>query len=136
MGRILGIDFGIKKCGLATTDPLQIIVNPLRTVKTSSLPAFLKIYFEEEDVEKLVFGYPTHKDGNPTYVVEHIKEFEKVILEIKPDLKIDYQNENFTSLQAKEIMLKSGLSKKQRQDKSRVDKLSAVLILQRYLKHI
>ena len=132
----MGIDYGIKKCGIAVTDPLQIIVTPIKTIKTSALTSYLKIYFEEEEVEKIVFGYPTHKDGNPTYVVEHINNFADQIKKIKPELLIDYQDENFTSLQAKEIMIKSGLSKKQRQDKSRIDKISAVLILQRYLKHI
>jgi len=136
MGRILGVDYGQKKCGLAVTDPLQIIVSPLKTVKTSSLASYLKIYFQEEDVNKVVFGYPTHKDGNPTYVFDLIQEFIPQLKKLNPDLEIDFQNENFTSLQAKEILIKSGLSKKQRQDKSRLDKVSAVLILQRYLKHI
>jgi putative Holliday junction resolvase len=132
----MSIDYGMKKCGLAVTDPMQIIVSPLRTVKTSSLISFLKIYFVEEEVEKIVFGYPTHKDGNPTYVVELIEEFKTKLRKVAPKIEFDFQNENFTSLQAKEIILKSGLTKKQRQDKSRVDKISAVLILQRYLKHI
>jgi len=136
MARIMGIDYGMKKCGLAVTDPMNIIVSPLKTCKTSSLLSFLKIYFAEEEVEKIVFGYPTHKDGKPTYVVELIEAFRKKLLKEFPDMKTDFQDENFTSLQAKEIMLQSGLSKKQRQDKSRIDKISAVLILQRYLKHI
>lgn len=132
----MGIDYGMKKCGIAVTDPMQIIVSPLKTVKTTSLLSYLKIYFVEEQVDKLVFGYPTHKDGQPTYVVDLIETFKIQLLKQFPNLKVDFQNENFTSLQAKEIMIKSGLSKKQRQDKSRIDKLSAVLILQRYLKHI
>lgn len=136
MGRIMSIDYGMKKCGLAVTDPMQIIVSPLRTVKTTSLISFLKIYFQEEEVEKIVFGYPTHRDGNPTYVVELIEEFKKKLSKVNSLIEFDFQNENFTSLQAKEIILKSGLTKKQRQDKSRIDKISAVLILQRYLKHI
>ena len=136
MTRIMGIDYGMKKCGLAVTDPMQIIVSPLKTVKTSSLLSYLKIYFSEEQVDKVVFGYPTHKDGNPTYVVDLIETFKVQLLRQFPNMKVDFQNENFTSLQAKEIMIKSGLSKKQRQDKSRIDKLSAVLILQRYLNHI
>ena len=136
MSRIMGIDYGMKKCGIAVTDPMQIIVSPLKTVKTSSLLSYLKIYFSEESVDKIVFGYPTHKDGKPTYVVDLIETFKVSLLKQFPNLIVDFQNENFTSLQAKEIMIKSGLSKKQRQDKSRIDKLSAVLILQRYLNHI
>ena len=118
MSRIMSIDYGMKKCGLAVTDPMQIIVSPLRTVKTSSLISFLRIYFVEEEVEKIVFGYPTHKDGNPTYVVELIEEFKFKLRKVAPKIEFDFQNENFTSLQAKEIILKSGLTKKQRQDKS------------------
>jgi putative Holliday junction resolvase len=136
VARILGIDYGIKNCGIAVTDPLQIIVTSLKTVKTSSFLNFLKLYIQEEEVEKIIFGMPTHKDGNPTYVVGHI---EKMVDQIKikyPDLIIDFQNENYSSIQAKEIINTSGLNKKQRQDKSRIDKISAVIILQRYLKHI
>jgi len=136
VGRILGIDYGMKKCGLAVTDPLRIIVSPLKTIKTSSLISFLKIYLSEEEVDGVVFGYPTHKDGNPTYVVELIEEFIPKLKALQEGLEIHFQNENFTSLQAKEIILNSGLSKKQRQDKSRIDKISAILILQRFLKHI
>ena len=136
MARIMCIDYGIKKCGIAVTDPLQIIVNPLKTVKTSSLMSFLKIYIQEEPVEKLVLGYPTHKDGNPTYLVQPIKEFANSFKKVFEDIEIDYQDENFSSSHAMEVMIKSGLSKKQRQDKSRLDKISAVIILQRYLRHI
>ncbi len=136
MGRIMGIDYGLKKCGIAVTDPLQIIVSPLKTIKTSSLLSYLKIYFETEEVDKIVFGYPTHKDGNPTYVVDLIEAFKTKLISEFPNILLDYQDENFTSLQAQEIMIQSGLSKKQRQDKTKLDKISAVLILQRYLKHI
>ncbi len=132
----MGIDYGIKRTGIAVTDPDQIIVSPLKTVNTNSLLNFLKIYLQEEPVEKVVFGYPTHKDGNPTYVVDEINKFKTRLMKLKPDLVFDFQDENFTSVLAMELMIKSGLSKKQRQDKSRLDKLSAVLILQRYLKHI
>ena len=136
MARILGIDYGIKKCGIAVTDPLQIIVNPLKTIKTSSLPAYLKLYFEEEEVEEVVIGMPTHADGNPTYLVPHIHLFAEKLRKANDHLKISYQDESFSSVMAKEIMLKSGYTKKQRQDKTKLDKISAVIILQRYLKHI
>lgn len=136
MARILSIDYGIKKCGIAVTDPLQIIVSPLKTAKTSSLLSYLKIYFGEEDVEKVVLGMPSHSDGNPTYLVPLIDKFAIQLQKEFPLIEIAYQNENYSSAQAKEILLKSGLSKKQRQDKSRLDKISAVIILQRYLKHI
>jgi len=84
----------------------------------------------------VVLGLPSHRDGNPTYLVPEIQAFAKKLKATFQDLEIDYQNENHTSAQAQEIILNSGLTKKQRQDKSRLDKISAVLILQRYLKHI
>lgn len=132
----MGIDYGMKNTGLAVTDPDQIIVSPLKTVNTNSLMNFLTHYLKEEEVEKVVFGYPTHKDGNPTYVVGLINNFKEKLLKSFPDLEIDFQDENFTSVMAQDIIIRSGLSKKQRQDKTRLDKISAVLILQRYLKHI
>lgn len=98
--------------------------------------SFLDIYFKEEEVEKVVLGMPSHMDGNPTYLVEHIHKFAEKLKAKYPALLQDFQNENFSSAQAKEIILNSGLTKKQRQDKSRLDKISAVIILQRYLKHI
>ena len=119
MARILGIDYGIKRTGLAVTDPEQIIVNSLKTVNTQSLLLFLKSYLQEEEVEKLVFGYPTHKDGNPTYVVDEIERFKDKLKKDFPDLEFDYQNENFTSAEAMEIMIQSGLSRKQRKDKAK-----------------
>jgi putative Holliday junction resolvase len=136
MARILGIDYGIKRVGVAATDELQIIVNPVKTVNTNTFLEFLKMYLKEEEVEKIVFGFPTHKDGNPTYVVDEIRIFVKKFEKLFPNISIDYQDENYTSVQALDIMIQSGLSKKQRKDKARLDKLSAVLILQRYLKHI
>lgn len=136
MPRIIAIDYGIKKCGIAVTDPLQIIVSPLKTIKTTSLLSFLKIYIAEEEVEKVVLGLPSHADGNPTYLVPIIDSFVVQLKKQYPLMEIAYQNENYSSAQAKEILLNSGLTKKQRQDKSRLDKISAVIILQRYLKHI
>ena len=132
----MSIDYGIKKCGIAVTDPLQIIVSPLKTTKTSSLLSYLKIYFKEESVEKVVLGIPSHRDGSPTYLVPKIHKFVENLQKTFVDLKVDYQNENYTSSQALDIINNSGLTKSQRQDKSRLDKISAVLILQRYLKHI
>ena len=136
MARILGIDYGSKRTGVSATDPDQIIVSPIKTVNTSSLLNFLKIYLEEEEVEKIVFGYPTHKDGSPTYVVDEINSFKAKLSKLYPQIEFDFQDENFTSVEAQEIILKSGLTKKQRRDKSRLDRISAVLILQRYLRHI
>lgn len=135
MSRIVGLDFGTKKCGLAATDMLQIIVNPIGTIKTEEIHAFFKNYFKEEEVEKLVVGLPKHKDGTDTYLKKNIDIFVAKIKEDYPLLEIDFEDERMTSIEAKEIILKSGIKKSKRRDKTLVDKISAVLILQRYLGH-
>ncbi len=132
----MSIDYGIKRCGLAVTDPMQIIVTPLKTIKSSTLLSFIETYTQEEEVEKIVFGFPTHRDGNPTYIVAEIEKVIRDLKTINGDIEFDFQNENYSSKEALEIIQQSGLTKKQRQDKSRIDRISAVIILQRYLKHI
>jgi len=136
MPRILGIDFGQKRTGIAVTDPLQIAVHPLKTVATSELLQTLLDYTKEEEVELIVFGLPTLSDGNPTYLVEHIHTFIERLKKQNQTIKVDFQEESYSSKEAKEIILKSGVSKKQRRDKSKVDLISAIIILQRYLNHI
>lgn len=136
MGRIICIDFGMKRCGLAATDPFRIIVNPLTTVNTADLMVFLKEYLSKEKVDKLVIGLSVHTDGKETYIMQEVRDFEKKCRLLWPELAIDYQDESFSSAQAKKIIMTSGLSKKKRQDKKLLDKISAVIILQRYLKHI
>ncbi len=135
MGRIIGLDFGTGKCGLAATDNLQIIVNPIGTVKTTDIYVFFKNYMEKEDVEKLVIGLPKHRDGTYTHLKQNIDIFVAKIEKEYPQLEIDYEDERMTSVQAKDIILKSGIKKSKRRDKTLVDKVSAVLILQRYLGH-
>lgn len=136
MARILGIDYGLKRCGIAVTDPFQIIVNALDTVETKNLESFLSKYFETEQVEKIVFGHPVHKDGNDTYLVKNIQDFCKKLQNKWPEKIIDFQDESFTSVMAKDAIMMSGAKKKKRQDKALVDRISAVFILQKYLKHI
>lgn len=136
MNRIVGIDFGMKKTGLAATDPLQIIVNPIGTVATAELHDYLVEYCSKEPVEKIVIGKPEHKDGTDTYVVAHIETFVKKLAAVLPAIVFDYADEHLTSMQARAIILQSGVRKSKRRDKSLVDKISAVLILQRYLGHI
>lgn len=126
----------MKRCGLAATDPLQIIVNPLTTVNTTDLMAFLKDYIAQEKVDKLVIGLSVHKDGQETYIMQEVREFENNCRLLWPELPIDYQDESFSSAHAREIIMTSGIGKKKRQDKKLLDKISAVIILQRYLKHI
>jgi putative Holliday junction resolvase len=136
MARILGIDYGAKRCGIAATDPLQIIVSPISTEATEHILTFLKSYFVQEDVEKVVIGLPTHSDGSFTHLKPNIDNFAAKLKNLYPELEIDFQDESFTSLEAKNIILNSGKKKKARRNKENIDLVSAVLILQRYLKHI
>lgn len=136
MSRIIGLDFGMKRTGISVTDPLQIIVNPLKVVETEKLFDFLLDYIKTEDVEKLVIGEPKQADGSPTYIEKHIQKLIKNIKQNFPDLCIDRQDESFTSSHAKELLVTMGMKKKKRQDKAMLDKISSVLILQRYLNHI
>lgn len=136
MARILSIDFGEKRTGIAVTDPLQISVHGLQTIETKHLLDFIKQYCAEEPVEKVVFGLPTHKDGNPTHLKIKIDLFINTLLQAIPTMEIDFQDEFLTSSEAKEIIFKSGVPKNKRKDKALIDKVSAILILQRYLNHI
>ncbi len=136
MARILSIDYGRKRCGIAATDPLQIIVSPIDTVPTHTLLDFLINYMNEENVEKVVFGKSTHTDGNETFLMDDIRGFILKLEKKFPHLEIDFQDESFSSFEAKNIIRLSGAKKKKRQNKELVDRVSAVIILQKYLKHI
>jgi putative holliday junction resolvase len=136
MARILGIDYGSKRCGLSTTDPFQIIVTALDTVDTPSLLTYLDKYQQTENIEKIVVGLPVHKDGNFTYLKKDIDLFVSKGQEKWPHIIFDFADEQFSSVQAKEVIMASGAKKKTRQDKALVDRVSAVIILQKYLKHI
>lgn len=136
MARILCVDYGIKRCGLAATDPLQIIVSGLDTVQSDHLMIFLENYIKTESVEKLVIGLPVHKDGKFTYLKSDIDRFALEFSKKWPEIEIDFADEQFSSSMAKQIIFESGANRKKRQDKALVDKISAVVILQRYLKHI
>ncbi len=136
MSRILGIDFGKKRTGLSVTDPLQIIVTGLDTQDTSLLRPFIKDYLQKEEVEKIVIGLPTHKDGNFTLIKSDIDALALFLNKEFPKIEIDFQDESFTSLEAKSVIFRSGVKKEKRKDKKLVDKVSAILILQKYLKHI
>jgi len=136
MARILGIDYGEKRTGLSATDPLQIIVNGLETLETKDLENFLSRYLIVEEVEKIVIGLPRHKDGNFTHLKPKIDALALYINTHFPSIVIDYEDESFTSSQSRDIIFQLGVKKSKRKDKSLVDKVSAVLILQKYLGHI
>jgi len=133
MARILGIDYGLKRTGIAVTDPLQIIASSLDTVATKELMDFLKKYIEEEEVEAIIFGEPLHKDGNPTHVAKEIYKFIKKVNKAFPNLRIELQDERYSSRDAKNIIFNSGAKQKKRRDKALVDKVSAALILQEWM---
>jgi|SRR6056297_136608 len=136
MARIMAVDYGNKRIGFATTDPLQITVNGLPTQSQEDYWGFMEAYIKEEQVEKVVLGYPEHADGSPTMLYPHIKGLARKLKKNFPELLIVLHPEDYTSKRASEIIIKAGVKKKQRRDKARIDKISAVLILQDYLGHI
>ena len=131
--RILSIDYGKKRTGIAVTDPMQIIANGLETVETKDLEAFLKAYMEKEEVETIVVGYPRQLDGEDSENMKRITPFVNRLRKLYPEKKIEMYDERFTSVLAHKTMLASGIGKKARQDKALVDKISATIILQEYL---
>ena len=134
MARLLAIDFGTKRTGIAITDEMQIIASGLTTVSTKDLISFLKDYFAKEDVELIIIGEPKQKDGTHSDVEVCIKNFIIKLVKAFPTLRIERMDERFTSKIALKTMIESGLSKKKRQNKSLVDEISATIILQDYLK--
>lgn len=131
--RILSIDYGKKRTGIAVTDPMQIIANGLETVETKDLEAFLKAYMEKEEVETIVVGYPRQMDGEDSENMKRITPFVNRLRKLYPEKKIEMYDERFTSVLAHKTMIASGIGKKARQDKALVDKISATIILQEYL---
>jgi len=133
MGRILAIDYGTKRTGLAVTDPMQIIASGLTTVETKELIQYLKTYTEEEKVEKFVVGEPKQMNNTASESEIHIQKFLEKLIKEFPNIPVVRVDERFTSKMAFQTMIDSGLKKKQRQNKALVDEISATLILQSYL---
>ncbi|MGJ8549111.1 Holliday junction resolvase RuvX [Winogradskyella wichelsiae] len=133
MGRILAIDYGTKRTGLAVTDEMQIIASGLTTVDTKQLLEYLKKYVLAEKVEKIVVGLPKQMDNTPSESEVYIQKFLKQLLKEIPQIPVDRVDERFTSKMAFQTMIDSGLKKKQRKNKALVDEISATLILQSYL---
>jgi putative Holliday junction resolvase len=133
MPRILAIDYGQKRTGIAITDEMQIIASGLTTIASETAIAFLKDYFAKEKVEKVLIGEPKQMNGEPSQSTEIIEKF---VLKFKnnfPDMAIERVDERFTSKMAFQTMIDSGLKKKQRQNKALVDEISATIMLQDYL---
>ncbi|MBO4689845.1 MAG: Holliday junction resolvase RuvX [Paludibacteraceae bacterium] len=133
MGRILAIDFGRKRTGLAVTDILRITANPLLTIETKDLLAWLADYFAKEKVDEVVIGHPTQMDGSDSESMNYIRPFIGNFKKQFPEMPITMYDERFTSVLAHRAMLAGGMKKKDRQDKAVVDKIAACIILEGYL---
>lgn len=131
--RILSVDYGRKRTGLAVTDPLQLIAGGLATVATSELFDYLKNYIAKEPVERIVIGEPRQPNGAPSENMSRVEQFVNRWRKAVPDVPIEYYDERFTSVLAHQAMLQGGLRKKTRQDKALVDEISATIILQGYM---
>ena len=134
MARILSIDYGRKRTGLAVTDPLQLIAGGLATVSTSELFDWLKAYIAREPVERIVIGEPRQPNGEPSENLARVQQFVNRWRKAMPAIPIEYVDERFTSVLAHQVMIDGGLRKKARQDKALVDRISATIILEDYLR--
>ena len=134
LARILSIDYGKKRTGIAVTDPLQIIAGGLATVSTSELFDWLKAYLAKEAVERIIIGEPRQPNGQPSENLQRVQQFVNRWRKAVPEVPIEYFDERFTSVLAHKAMLDGGLKKKARQDKALVDEISATIILEDYLR--
>jgi len=135
VGRILAIDFGKKRVGLAVTDPLQMIANGLKTVQTNEIYIYLQNYFVKEEVDTIVIGFPKTLNNKPSEASKYIDPFIKKIKKLFPDKIVTLMDERFTSKMALQTMIDGGLKKKQRKNKGLIDTISATIILQSYLEY-
>ena len=135
MGRILAIDYGRKRTGVAVTDPLQIIDNGLTTVPTAQLMTFLTDYIAKETVDKVIIGLPKQMNNEASDNMANITPFVNRFKKLFPDVPIEYVDERFTSVLAHRAMIDGGLRKKDRQNKALVDEISATIILQSYMEN-
>lgn len=133
MARILSVDYGKKRTGIAVTDPLQIIAGGLATVATSQLMEWLRNYFVQEEVELIVVGEPKQPNGQPSENLPRVMAFVKQLEREFPMIPVKLYDERFTSVMAHQTMIDGGLRRKARQDKALVDEISATIILQSYL---
>ena len=134
MSRILAIDYGLKRTGIAVTDPLQIIATGLTTVETPQLFKFLKTYISNEEVELIIIGDPKNLDDTDTHATPLVKKAIERLNKEFPSLPVVRVDERFTSAMASRAMIEMGLKKKHRQNKSLVDEIAATIILQEYLR--
>jgi putative Holliday junction resolvase len=137
MGRILAIDLGTKRTGIAVTDTLNILANPLITIETSKIVEFLNGYFAKEEVDTIVLGYPIRLDGTPNEMTPRVISLKGRLSKLYPSKKIVFVDERFTSKMAMQSMIAMGSKKKDRKEKAgNLDKVSAAIILQSYLEQL
>ena len=135
MARILCIDYGGKRTGLAVTDPFQIIASALTTVETKELLPFLKNYFQQEQVELILIGEPFNLDGTPTHATALVHQFIQKLKKEFPLIPLKTLDESFTSKMASRAMIDMGMKKKDRREKGNIDKIAATIMLQEYLEN-
>lgn len=133
MGRILSIDYGNKRVGLAVTDPLKIIATRLTTVPAGEIWIFLADYFAREEVELVLVGYPKQLNNEPSEAIRYINPFLKKFQQVYVNMPLKLMDERFTSKMAFQTMIDAGVKKKDRQNKATIDGVSATIILQSYL---
>jgi putative holliday junction resolvase len=133
MGRIIAIDYGIKRVGVAVTDPLRIIATPLTTIDTTDALTFFKTYMGQEEVDVLVVGMPKHLNNTPSLMTARVTKFIKTLRKTFPDKPIISYDERYTSKIALFSMIEGGFKKKDRRNKANLDQLSATIILQSFL---
>ena len=133
MSRILAIDYGKKRTGIAVTDTLQLIANGLTTVDTVQLFEYIQTYLSTEDVERIIVGLPRQTNGQDSENMKRITPFVNRLRKLYPHIPVEYYDERFTSVLAHRVMMDSGIGRKARQDKALVDKISATIILEDYL---
>lgn len=135
MGRILALDYGRKRTGIAVSDVLQIIANGLTTVPSHELLVFLQNYVEKEQVERIIIGLPRQMSGELSESMNYIEPFVRRLKKTFPEIPVEFVDERFTSVLAHRAMIDGGLKKKERQNKALVDEISATIILQSYLEN-
>lgn len=136
MARIICIDYGGKRTGIAVTDPLQIIATGLTTIATKDFIPFLKTYFQQEQVEKIIIGMPTNWDDSDTHATPLVKRAIDQLKKNFPSIPVETVDERYTSKMAKNAMLEMGLKKSQRRDKKLVDEIAAIIMLQEYMQRM
>jgi putative Holliday junction resolvase len=133
MGRIIGIDYGNKRIGLAVTDPLRLFASPLTTINPADFDQFIADYLLKEKIDAFVIGYPRQMNNQPSESVRYINPFIKKLRNKYPDITVHLADERFTSQMAMKSMIEGGVKKSDRQDKSMIDRISASIILQSWI---